>query len=385
MNKINSLHSLATKTPALLIPGGMGHIGSHAVVEGVARGWEVFPCSRSKPDVKLAPERVKHLVTPQESLGSEKQWYQTIKWIENDRPVVVFNCIGNPDAPDMEKANVEPAHAIARAVKALQAEGKAVKLIQASSMAAFQLPNFPYGRTKLQAEEAIQSVNPRDTLVMRIGYAVDGIVKGSTYQLNTTHAYDAPHLIAGVMAGLSGIVPIIGDGKQKFQPVAIKDIVHAVLNFAESTDQTGLQIVDGVGREAITQHEFYQIYADLANVKLRPIFLKPEVLKKFARQFPKGHLSEYAIVGLEQLGEKEHLFCSRKFEQILGRPTTTLKELYTNSEGKAIEYARPPIGQHISEIAGKAMRCSTSRRVLYHSMREIAPQLFSQLLPIKKK
>jgi nucleoside-diphosphate-sugar epimerase len=127
-----------------------------------------------------------------------------------------------------------------------------------------------------------------------------------------------------ILANFS-FVPIIGDGKQKFQPVAIKDIVHAVLNFAESTDQTGLQIVDGVGREAITQHEFYQIYADLANVKLRPIFLKPEVLKKFASQFPKGHLSEYAIVRLEQLGEKEHLFCSQKFEQILGRPTTTLK------------------------------------------------------------
>lgn len=365
--------------PAMIIPGGMGHIGSHAVIEGVKRGWEVYPCSRTKPDVNIENSRVKPVVTPSDSLDSADHWYDVIQQIDSQRQVVIFNCIGNPDAADMEKANVRPAHAISKAVKMHQSEGRDVKMVQASSIAAFQLPDFPYGRTKLEAEEAILAVDPKDSLILRIGYAVDGVTKGTTFQLNTTHAYDAPHLVAGLLPGLTGVVPIIGDGKQKFQPVAIKDIVEAVFNFAQTDRSGSVKVVDGVGRQAITQQEFYQTYADLIKVKLRPIFFEADQLKAFAREFPMGHLSEYAIEGLSRLMTKEHLFSADEFEELLGKPTQTLKELYANTEGNPIEYARPPVGQHLKEIAKKICKCSKARKVFMQGMKEIVPPAVAHL------
>lgn len=369
--------------PALIIPGGTGHIGSHAVVEAVKRGWEVFPCSRVAVDPKEANRRVKPVVTPYDALASVKLWYDLIKRIGEHRPIAVFNCIGNPDATDIEAANVKPAFAIAKAVKQLQSEGRVVVLIQASSMAVSQLPDFPYGRAKGEAEKAILATDPKGLLILRIGYAVDGVTKGTTFQLNTTHAYDAPHLVAGLIPGMKGIVPIIGNGQQKFQPVAIKDIVDAVLNFAAAEIEDankGVAMVDGIGREVLTQYEFYKIYADLIGIPLKPVHIEPHQIIDIAREFPMGHLSEYAVEGLARLMTEEQLFSAEEFEKLLRRESMTVRQLYANPDGQPIVYARPPVGKHLKEIVEKICKCPKARKVLFGGVGKILPIAFSQIM-----
>lgn len=208
-------------TPKLVtIFGGAGFIGRQVVRELAPLGCQIRVACRDPQSV-----------LPLKPCGDVGQIAPVQANVRHERSVVaacdgadaVINLTGilyEKDSQRFETVHVQGAERIARAAKA----AGAARLVHMSALGAAKDSPAVYAQTKARGEEAVRAAFPEAT-VMR-----PSVVFGPDD--------DFFNRFAGLMR-LLPVLPLIGGGEQKFQPVYVGDVADAIAAAAKSGDYAG--------------------------------------------------------------------------------------------------------------------------------------------------
>jgi NADH dehydrogenase len=205
---------MTTDTPTdrlVTIFGGSGFVGRYTVRALAQRGWRIRVAVR-RPDLAF------HL----QPLGRVGQIHAVQAYLRFPDSVtaaaegadVVINLVGvlqQSGAQTFDAVQAEGAATVARAAKK-----NGAKLVHVSAIGADAKSNSGYAQTKAAGEEAMLAA---DAVVFR-----PSIMFGPEDQFFNRFAS---------MARLSPILPLIGGGFTKFQPVFVGDTANAIVEAAE--------------------------------------------------------------------------------------------------------------------------------------------------------
>jgi len=221
--------------------GGSGFVGSQVVHALARRGWRIrIACRR--------PDRAYKLQTS----GSVGQ-IQAIRCDVTDAAQVaeavrgadaVINLVGilyEAGARTFEALHVGASRKIAEACAAAGVD----RLVQVSALGANPESESDYARTKAEAEMAVREVKP-DAVILR-----PSVVFGP--------GDDFLNKFAG-MAQIAPVLPLIGGGQTKFQPVYVGDVAEAVAR-AASRSEAGGQTYELGGPAVMTFEDVLRLVA----------------------------------------------------------------------------------------------------------------------------
>lgn len=200
--------------------GGPGFVGRYIVRELASRGWRVRAASRR-------PDLAGHL-QPMGAVGQIHAVQANLRYPESCRAAVegaevVINTVAimsNSGKQKLQAVNVEGARAVARAAR----EAGVKRLVHVSAIGADKNGNAAYARSKAEGEAAVLTEFP-DAIIVR-----PSIVFGPEDEFFNRFAG---------MARMSPIMPLVGGGKTKFQPVYVADLATAIANAAEGMGNPG--------------------------------------------------------------------------------------------------------------------------------------------------
>jgi len=177
--------------------------------------------------------------------------------------------------------------------------------------------------------------------VIRVGYIFEDATEGERIRVDLHHPFGPDQ-----MARLP-LQPLVGSGEQRIQPIYIEDVVDATL-----ADTKGVQIINGVGHQVVTQKEFFSFFRGLVGKKFRPIFLPYALAEHLVSCVSMGHAAPYTVNICKALDPRRNpdvtktnkgLFDAQPIERLIGRKTVTMEEVYKQYEDKMVEYPVPPI------------------------------------------
>jgi uncharacterized protein YbjT (DUF2867 family) len=215
--------------------GGSGFVGRHVVSALAKRGFRVRAAVRR-------PDLAGHL-QPMGAVGQIHAVQANLRYPESVRRAaagsdVVINCAGilaPTGAQTFDAVHVDGARAIAKAAR----EAGATSLIHISAIGADAGSSAHYAQSKAAGEAAVLEEFP-GAVILR-----PSIVFGPEDEFFNRFA---------AMARMSPVLPLIGGGRTKFQPVYIGDLATAVANVAEGRGTHGKTYELG-GPETLTFRE----------------------------------------------------------------------------------------------------------------------------------
>jgi uncharacterized protein YbjT (DUF2867 family) len=204
----------------ITIFGGSGFVGRHAVRALAKDGWRIRAAVRR-------PDLAGHL-QPMGGVGQIGAVQANLRYPDSVAAVtqgadVVINAVGilvKSGAQTFERLHVDGARAIARAAR----ESGARTLIHISAIGAAPDSRGVYGRTKAAGEAAVLAEFP-GAIILR-----PSIVFGPEDQFFNRFAG---------LAQMAPLMPLIGGGKTKFQPVYVGDLALAVAAAAAGKAKPG--------------------------------------------------------------------------------------------------------------------------------------------------
>ncbi|KQV84230.1 complex I NDUFA9 subunit family protein [Rhizobium sp. Root1220] len=226
--------TLANLPPLVTVFGGSGFIGRHVVRELAKRGYRIRVAVR-RPDLA-------GFLQPLGNVGQISLSQANLRYRNSiDRAVegsdYVVNCVGilaESGRNSFEAVQEFGARAVAEA-----ARGVGAQLVHISAIGANTHSDSGYARTKGRAEAAIHAVKP-DAIIYR-----PSIVFGPEDGFFNKFAD---------MARMSPVLPLIGGGKTRFQPVYVVDVAEAVARAIEGKVAGG-KIYELGGPEVLTFRE----------------------------------------------------------------------------------------------------------------------------------
>ncbi len=200
--------------------GGPGFVGRYVVRELADRGWRVRAASRR-------PDLAGHL-QPMGVVGQVHAVQANLRYADSCRAAaegseVVVNAVGvlsSVGKQSFKAVHVDGARAVARAAR----EAGAQRLIHISAIGADAQSDAAYARSKAEGEAAVLAEFP-GAIIIR-----PSIVFGPEDDFFNRFAS---------MARTSPLLPLIGGGRTKFQPVYVADLALAVANVAEGAGTPG--------------------------------------------------------------------------------------------------------------------------------------------------
>ncbi len=200
--------------------GGPGFIGRHVTRELARRGWRVRAASRR-------PDLAGHL-QPMGAVGQIHAVQCNLRYPKSCRAAVdgaeiAINTVAimsNSGKQKLQAVNVEGARAVARAAR----EAGVKRLVHVSAIGADKGSNAAYARSKADGEAAVLAEFP-EAIIIR-----PSIVFGPEDEFFNRFAG---------MARISPLMPLIGGGRTKFQPVYVGDLATAIVNAAEGAGKHG--------------------------------------------------------------------------------------------------------------------------------------------------
>jgi NADH dehydrogenase len=226
--------TLANLPPLVTVFGGSGFVGRHIVRALAKRGYRIRVAVR-RPDLAgfLQPlGNVGQISFVQANLRYRNSVDQAVEGAS-----YVVNCVGilfESGRNSFEAVQEFGGRAVAEA-----ARGVGAKLIHLSAIGANGTSDSTYARTKGRAEAAIHSIVP-DAIIYR-----PSIVFGPEDNFFNKFAG---------MARSAPVLPLIGGGKTKLQPVYVMDIAEAVAKAVEGKVAGG-KIYELGGPEVLTFRE----------------------------------------------------------------------------------------------------------------------------------
>jgi NADH dehydrogenase len=230
--------TLANLPPLVTVFGGSGFIGRHVVRALAMRGYRIRVAVR-RPDLA-------GFLQPLGNVGQISFVQANLRYRNSvDRAVeganFVVNCVGilfETGRNSFEAVQEFGGRAVAEAARDVGA-----KLIHLSAIGANATSDSGYGRTKGRAEAAILSIKP-DAIIYR-----PSIVFGPEDGFFNKFAD---------MARIAPILPLVGGGKTKFQPVYVVDVAEAVAKAVEGKVAGG-KIYELGGPEVLTFRECLEV------------------------------------------------------------------------------------------------------------------------------
>ena len=212
--------------------GGPGFVGRYAVREFASRGWRVRAASR-RPDLAghLQPMgAVGQIHAVQANLRYPKSLLQAIEGAQ-----AVVNSVGilaRSGKQTFKAVHVDGPQAVARAAR----ESGVKHFVHVSAIGADPRSRFDYGKSKAVGEQAVLEEFP-SAIILR-----PSIVFGPEDEFFNRFAS---------MASVSPVLPLIGGGRTKFQPVYVGDLATAIVNATEGMGEPGA-IYELGGPEVLT-------------------------------------------------------------------------------------------------------------------------------------
>nr|PZN85209.1 MAG: complex I NDUFA9 subunit family protein [Pseudomonadota bacterium] len=215
--------------------GGSGFVGRYAVQRLARRGWRIRAAVRR-------PDLAGHL-QPMGRLGQIHAVQANVRYPESVANAVrdataVVNAVGilTPTGRQTFTAvHVQGARAVARAAR----EAGAKRFIHISAIGADPKSRSAYARTKAESEQAVLEEFP-DAIIIR-----PSIVFGPEDDFFNRFA---------AMARFAPLLPLIGGGRTRFQPVYAGDLGGAIANAVEGAGKPGT-IYEAGGPEIFTFRE----------------------------------------------------------------------------------------------------------------------------------
>lgn len=206
--------------PLVTIVGGSGFVGRHVVKAFAAAGWRIRVLVRDT----IAAEFLKTSAT----VGSIAIEYADItrpetlagKCAGSDAVVNLVSILFEQGRQKFSRINIDGARAVAKEA----AKAGAASLIHISALGVDRASDTRYGSTKQAGEEAVRSEFPQATILR------PSLVIGPE---------DGFFQRFGRMSLVSPVLPLIGGGGTKFQPVLVTDVAAAVLAAATYADAQG--------------------------------------------------------------------------------------------------------------------------------------------------
>ncbi len=200
--------------------GGPGFVGRYATRELASRGWRIRAASR-RPDLSG------HL-QPMGAVGQIHGIQANLRYPESVARTVegadaVVNAVGvlaPSGKQNFEALHVDGPRAIAKAAR----EAGVGRLVHVSAIGADAKSSANYARTKAKGEQAVLEEFP-DAIILR-----PSIVFGPEDEFFNRFAG---------MAQVSPVLPLIGGGRTRFQPVYVGDVALAIANAVEGAGEPG--------------------------------------------------------------------------------------------------------------------------------------------------
>nr|MDP9196306.1 complex I NDUFA9 subunit family protein [Pseudomonadota bacterium] len=165
---------------------------------------------------------------------------------------------------DFQRIHVDTAERIARAVH----QAGVPALIHISALGANTQAKAQYARTKALGEQAVRKAFPQASIIR------PSIVFGPEDRLF--------NLFAG-LARLSPVLPLVGGGKTRFQPVYVDDVAQAIARLATGQAPGG-ETLEAVGPKVYTFRELMVLM--LKEIRRRRLLVPvPFCLAKFKAWF----------------------------------------------------------------------------------------------------
>ncbi len=189
--------------------GGSGFIGRNVVRELAKRGWRVR--------VAVRRPHLAQFLRPMGAVGQVQLAQANIRYPNSIADALkgadaVVNLVGILSQSGRQNFEAVQANGVA-AVAALAAEAGIEHFVQISAIGADPLSKSHYARTKGEGEKAVRAALPTATILR------PSVVFGQE---------DAFFNKFAVMANFSPVLPLIGGGKPKFQPIYVDDVADAV-------------------------------------------------------------------------------------------------------------------------------------------------------------
>lgn len=246
----------------VLVTGAYGFIGRQLVAVLQNADFEVICAVR---DIEQAQRYLPHLSYIQCDFSQDTDaaiWKPRLQGID-----AVVNCVGILQS---NKENIQSIHAKAPIALFRACEEQGVKcVLQISAQGACSDATTLYGQTKNQADEYLAR-SQLNWVILKpsLVYA-----KGS---------YGGSSLFRG-LAALPGFIPVVGCGKQPFQPIHIDDLTSAIVYFLKENRQLRLTL-DAVGPEVVTLQQLLTVYRQwLGFAKAKIIHIPVTLIKTGAK------------------------------------------------------------------------------------------------------
>ncbi|EJZ22117.1 complex I NDUFA9 subunit family protein [Rhizobium sp. Pop5] len=238
--------TLANLPPLVTVFGGSGFVGRHVVRALAKRGYRIRVAVR-RPDLA-------GFLQPLGNVGQISFVQANLRYRNSiDRAVEgashVINCVGilhETGRNTFDAVQEFGGRAVAEA-----ARNAGAGLVHISAIGADAKSVSDYGRTKGRAEAAIHSIKP-DAVIFR-----PSIVFGPEDSFFNKFAD---------MARMSPVLPLVGGGKTKFQPVYVEDIAEAVARAVDGKVAGG-KIYELGGPEVLTFRECLEMMLKVTNRK----------------------------------------------------------------------------------------------------------------------
>jgi uncharacterized protein YbjT (DUF2867 family) len=200
--------------------GGPGFVGRYATRELASRGWRIRAASRR-------PDLAGHL-QPMGAVGQIHGVQANLRYPESVARAVegsdaVVNAVGvlaPSGKQSFEALHVDGPRAIAKAAR----EAGVRRFVHVSAIGADAKSSANYARTKAKGEQAVLEEFP-DAIILR-----PSIVFGPEDEFFNRFAG---------MAQASPVLPLIGGGRTRFQPVYVGDVALAIANAVEGAGEPG--------------------------------------------------------------------------------------------------------------------------------------------------
>ena len=200
--------------------GGSGFVGRHVVRALARHGWRVRVACRR-------PDLAGHL-QPMGRVGQIHAVQANVRYPESVRRAAdgadtIVNLVGILAASGQQTfraVHVGGARAVAKAAR----EAGASSLVHVSAIGADRRSRGSYGRTKAEGEAAMQEAFP-DAVILR-----PSIIFGPEDEFFNRFA---------AMARMAPLLPLIGGGRTRFQPVYVGDVAAAVAMACEGKAERG--------------------------------------------------------------------------------------------------------------------------------------------------
>lgn len=207
-------------TPLITLFGGSGFLGRYVVESLAEEGYNLRIAVRH-PDAArhLKPAgRVGQISVMQTNIREETSVRRAIVGAD-----IVINLVGVLHESGSQTFAALQAQGAERIAK-IAADNGVSRLIHISALGVDKATKSRYARSKLNGEKAVMNAFKTATILR------PGLIFGADDNFFNRFAH---------MASILPFVPVIGEGKTRFQPVYVKDVAQAVLACIQSRETAG--------------------------------------------------------------------------------------------------------------------------------------------------